>query len=185
MQLGEMSLFKTKQKQGSVLVELSLIVVVLMFIGLSGFEITSTLKYKRLASSISRELANAIYRDCSDINQQYSTTCVRRHVAEIYGFAQSVAPKSVVYVHLYMKYSLIDPNFDDVIIPHSLPQTLPSPAPAGGFVDGTLNVGTVPPYNQNQVTAAVQVWIPYRPSLPMIANALGLTEGYFSDATII
>ena len=98
---------------GAVLLELTLFVLIILLIGFSGFELTASLKHRKMAISLSRELANTVYRECSDAYQIDKTGCLGNIHTNMQNFAQTLAPLSYVAVSVYSYdvRSETDPTF--------------------------------------------------------------------------
>lgn len=86
---------------GTVLVELTIIFPIILLITLTGFEFTRAIKFLKISTSFSKEMANLAIRDCSDSTTR--RTCLDEKRENLEKFAQTVVPEMEIMIS-YIEY---------------------------------------------------------------------------------
>ena len=67
-----------KTKQGGVLIEFMMVISIFLTVAFVGFELSSCMQQRRFAMSLSKEIANSVYKDCPDmIDRQAQQLCLQ------------------------------------------------------------------------------------------------------------
>jgi hypothetical protein len=93
---------RTARQDGNVLFELILIIPFLIYLALTVVELTRVMRYYKMAQVFSREIANEVYRECSDPDFALTRNCLKISVQKLeQDFVDSIVPGTQIIVSLY------------------------------------------------------------------------------------
>ncbi len=177
--------------QGSVLVELALILPIIFVISLTVFEFTRAIHHLTIASSASKEFANIIKRDCPEDSSQLPT-CLNSQRTNFEEYLQSIVPGTKLAV-TYMiansdRINLVDRATWSVtpqyISKH--PDTV-SRLPLLLGNDGKIKT-SFSNLDRHQAIVFSECYVPYSPILVFINTIFNLpfvAGDFLYDATIV
>lgn len=92
---------KLKNNQGAVIIEFAMVISIFLIIAFVGFELSSCMKQRRLAMSLSKEIANAVYRECPDIiDRQGQEACLDSRVQQIIALSKIITDGVAIKVKI-------------------------------------------------------------------------------------
>lgn len=97
-----------QQETALALLELALVVPVILFIGLIGYDIARVFHVKKMAQSLSREIAATAYRECpsltiidAGVTEENPRNCLDAVGRAFYQYAQSLSSEPTIIISFY------------------------------------------------------------------------------------
>jgi len=157
-----------KSENGAALIESVFIIVFIILFAASVVEFVQAFRTLKFATNISREAANLAFRECSDPDYAARQGCLSTVQNQIQSFAERVVGDTKVII------SLIDVSGgcqDDSVSTVGAEDDFPS-AYLGDAACGAL-IGMDGDLVDHQVVVFAEVYVPYTPVIPFIADIFG------------
>lgn len=180
-----------KKQTGAVLVELALILPLIFTISLCGFEIIRALKYLKVATTFSKELANAALRNCdTTIDMQ---ACLNKQASDLINSVGSLsAGNDAVLIITYQGLNSSENSYSASAVSSGAITSGNLPASrASSFISTYVSTGTT--NEDNKISRSKgnivigECFIKYEPVFSFAQSILpfGFSGGYLYDLTAI
>ena len=190
----------SENERGSAITECAIILPLLLGFALAGLELSRSLRYSQLASTLSREIGSVAYRECGSMSVRDTRTCLQGVFNSFNTFGQSLVPGTMLAVSVY-EYDPVTSKVRRVgIAPISAatPATpnLPSrfKVPGGLTVDGVAGssegltiAGAITPQVliDHRVIVIGEALVPFKPIVGSVPGVLTLFGDGFYDFAIL
>ena len=180
---------KKSSEQGNVIIEFALVLWIIVLISMAGLEITRAIGRRQIATVLSREVANAVYRKCSVIPPQSSfQSCLNvepagARMTDFRSFAVGLVPGTRISVRIWSvnpATGLPREEYAD-LIPTPVPLDIKNSFSATGSSSEFKALVA-----QHDLVVAAEVFVPFRPIfLNFGGNLFNLRNGNFYDVTVL
>lgn len=169
------------KQHGSVLVEFILILPLVFLICLAAIDLSRAIRTFKIASTMSREVANMVFRECVTSDQAERSDCLNGVHGRIQGLATVLAPGSEVLVTLFISQpgrGILTETRTVGTRPFRYADTAALDAPTG--TNGLLRIGESaidPSITERQAIVVGEAYVPFNPLVPIFYR-------YFRDPMV-
>ena len=199
--------------RGSIMIECILVFPLILLIAICSVEFTRCLRAIKIAQSLSREMASAVFRECASVRDLRNTTCLQDIQTQFNNMAVTIdnrgnanGESSFVMATVFVRegdvnYQAVTTDPSQLAVPRSWPACCKIFAETAGSCTDATSCQGVP----NRIAADVgsrgstlrafynvlvvgQAFVRHKSLLAPVANLFGSyneASRYFSDATVI
>ncbi len=190
----------TKEQRGSAITEFAIVLPLLLGFALAGLELSRSLRYTQLASTLSREIGSVAYRECTSMSARDTRTCLQGVYDRFITFGQSLVPGTLLAVSAYeydkdtgeirrvgiAPLAAATPGATDNPSRFTVPNGVPINGVAGSLTGNAIaGAITQQVLQDHRVVVIGEALVPFRPIVGSVPGVLTLFGGGFYDYAIL